>query len=106
MRSKIRKTFFEQVQAIIVERLNKMTIPLHLLVYALMPKYYSSQYCSLPGRFPPCRDMEVSDGYQATFTRLFPNDDMRDVIIDEFIEFVNDRGLSNNALSSVQEGCS
>ena len=92
------ETFFKQVQAIIVERWNKMTTPRHLLAYALMPKYYSSQYCSLPGRLPPYRDMEVFDGYQAAFTRLFPDDDIRDVIMDEFIEFVNARGLSNDAL--------
>ena len=41
--------------------------------------------------------MEVSDGYQIAFTRHFPDDDMRDVIMDEFIEFVNARGLSDDA---------
>ena len=92
------ETFFKQVQKIINERWNKMTTPLHLLAYALTPKYYSSQYCDLPGRLPPYRDMEVSDGYQAAFRRIFPDDDMKDVIMDEFIKFVNARGLSNDAL--------
>lgn len=92
------ETFFKQVQKIINERWNKMTTPLHLLAYALTPKYYSSQYCDLPGRLPPYSDMEVSDGYQAAFRGIFPDDDMRDVIMDEFIEFVNARGLNNDAL--------
>lgn len=92
------ETFFKQVQKIINERWNKMTTPLHLLAYALTPKYYSSQYCDLPGRLPPYRDMEVSDGYQAAFRRIFPDDDIRDVIMDEFIAFVNATDLSNDAL--------
>ena len=92
------ETFFKQVQKIINERWNKMTTSLHSLAYALTSKYYSSQYSDLPRRFPPYRDMEVSDGYQDTFRIIFPNDDMRDVIMDEFIEFVNARGLSNDAL--------
>ena len=32
------ETFFKQLQAIVIERWNKMTTPLHLLAYALTPK--------------------------------------------------------------------
>lgn len=91
-------TFFKQVQKIIFDKWNKMTTPLHLLAYALTLKYYSSQSYSLPRRLPPYRDTEVSNKYQAAFRRIFPDHDMRDVIMDEFIEFVNARGLSNDAL--------
>lgn len=92
------ETFFKQVQKNIFERWNKMTTPLHLLANALIPKYYSAQYCSLTGRLPPYRDMEVVDRYQAAFRRIVPDNDMRDVIMNKFIEFVNARGLSNDVL--------
>jgi hypothetical protein len=92
------QTFFKQLQEIIEERWNKMTTPLHLLAYALTPKYYSRQFTDQPGRLPPYRDLEVSEGYMAAFRRFFPGDDMRDIIMDEFIEFANGRGLSSDAL--------
>ena len=92
------ETFFKQLKTIIIERWNKMTTPLHLLAYALTPKYYSTQYTDLPGRLPPYRDIEVSDGYKAAFQRLFPDDEMRDWVTDEFIQFVDAKNLSIDAL--------
>lgn len=90
--------FFKEVEAIVVERWNKMTTPLHLLAYALTPKYYSNQFLDKPGRIPPWRDLEVSDGYKAAFLRLYPDDDLRDIVTNEFIEFANGNGLSVDAL--------
>lgn len=90
--------FFKELEVIIVERWNKMTTPLHLLAYALTPKYYSNQFLDKPGRIPPWRDLEVSDGYKAAFLRLYPDDDLRDVVTNEFIEFANGNGLSVDAL--------
>ncbi|XP_057830454.2 CBL-interacting protein kinase 24 isoform X2 [Cryptomeria japonica] len=54
--------FFKQVEAIVVERWNKMITPLHLLAYALTPKYYSNQFLDQPRRLAPWRDLEASDG--------------------------------------------
>ena len=92
------ETFFKQLKTIIIERWNKMTTPLHLIAYALKLKYYTTQYIDLPGRIPPYRDIEVSDGYKAAFQRLFPDDEIRDWVTDEFIQFVDAKNLSNDAL--------
>lgn len=68
--------FFKQVEAIVVERWNKMTTPLHFLVYALTLKNYSNQRIHQPRRLAPWRDLEVFDGYKATFLRLYLEDDV------------------------------
>ena len=57
----LEETFYKQLQAIVIERWNKMTTSLHLLAYALMPKYYNTQYTNIQGRILPYRDLEVSD---------------------------------------------
>lgn len=41
-----KENFFKQVQTIVEERWNKTTTPLHLLAFALTPKYYSSELLS------------------------------------------------------------
>lgn len=38
------------------------------------------------------------DGYKTTFERLFHDDDMQDLTMDEFIQFVDAKSLSNGAL--------
>eukprot|EP00253_Pinus_taeda_P032335 PITA_32335 len=53
------ETFYYLVKDIVTERWNKMTTPLHLLAYALHPKYYHSKILSLPGRTTPNKDSEV-----------------------------------------------
>lgn len=40
----------------------------------------------------------MSDRYKAVFLGLYPEDDVRDVITNEFIEFANANGLSVDAL--------
>ena len=92
------ETSFKQLRAIVIERWNKMTTPLHLLAYALTPKYYSTQYIDLPRRLPPYRDIEVSNGYKAAFERLFPDDEVRDLITNKFIQFVEAKKLTHDAL--------
>lgn len=37
-----KETFFKQMHDIVEERWNKMTTPLHLLAFALSPKYFRS----------------------------------------------------------------
>lgn len=48
-----------------------MTTPLHLLSYALSPRYYSGDILSILGRVAPYRDLEVAIGYKKAFGRLF-----------------------------------
>lgn len=94
----LEETFFKQVHAIVEERWNKMTTPLHLLAFALSPKYYTSEILSLPGRLAPYRDLEVSDGYKKAFRRLFPHPKLQDIVTSEFIDFVHSNGQSIEAL--------
>lgn len=54
------ETFFKEVRTICVERWNKMTTPLHLLAFALTPKFYSDEILAMPSRVPPYKDAEVS----------------------------------------------
>lgn len=56
-----------------VERWNKMTIPLHLLAFALSLKFYSQSVLrgSTIG-VAPYKDLEVAQGYKAALRRLFP----------------------------------
>lgn len=87
------ETFFNQLLQIIVERWNKMTTPLHLLAFALSPKYYSQEL--LTGtRVAPYRDPEVAQGYKATLCKLF-HQDLWPAVRAEFMSFssANDCGL-------------
>lgn len=81
------ETFFKEVHAICVDRWNKMTTPLHLLAFALTPKFYSRELLALPNRLPPYRDVEVNDGFRKALVKLFPDTEMEDVVSSEFASF-------------------
>ena len=56
--------FFKELQLIMIERWNKMTTPLHLLAFALSPKFYSQSV--LKGsttRIAPYKDPKIVQGY-------------------------------------------
>eukprot|EP00253_Pinus_taeda_P031593 PITA_31593 len=65
------ETFYYLVKDIVIERWNKMTTPLHLLAYALHPKYYHSKILSLPGRIVPNKDSEVVQGYKTDLRKIY-----------------------------------
>ncbi|XP_057831543.1 uncharacterized protein LOC131042228 [Cryptomeria japonica] len=92
------ETFFKEVQSICVERWNKMTTPLHLLAFALTPKFYSDEMLAKPSRVPPYRDSEVSEGCRTALTKLFPDSEMEDLMTSEFADFVASNGQSVSAL--------
>jgi len=94
-----RDTFFNQIHQIIEERWDKMTTPLHLLAFALSPKYYSTQLLSVGTRVAPYRDVEVSRGYKAAFRRLFVDPDIREAVRAEFIHFVSSMNMDVDALA-------
>ena len=62
--------FYHEVKDIVTKRWNKMTTPLHLLAYALHPKYYHSKVLSLPGRTMPNKDSEVVQGYKTALRKI------------------------------------
>ena len=45
--------FYREVKDILTKRWNKMTTPLHLLAYAVNPKYYAAELLSDPERTAP-----------------------------------------------------
>ncbi|KAH9291975.1 hypothetical protein KI387_042840, partial [Taxus chinensis] len=92
--------FFKQVKSILIERWNKMTTPLHLLAFALTPRFYSTEILSLPGRVAPYRDAEVSEGYMVALARLFPDPEAQDQVMVEFGNFIAETGHSLLALRS------
>jgi hypothetical protein len=59
------------VKEIVTKRWNKMTTPLHLLAYALHPKYYHSKKNSLPGRTTQNKDSEVVQGYKTALRKIY-----------------------------------
>ena len=72
-----------------------MTTPLHLLAFALSPKFYSQLV--LKGsttRVPPYRDPKVAQWYKAALRKLFP-EHLRPAMRSEFMSFAstNDCGL-------------
>ena len=52
----LEEVFYNEVKDILTKRWNKMTTPLHLLAYALNPKYYSALLLSDPNRSTPNKD--------------------------------------------------
>jgi hypothetical protein len=81
--------FFKELQLIMIERWNKMTTPLHLLAFALSPRFYSQSV--LKGsttRVPPYKDPEVAQGYKAALRRLFP-EHLRPAVRAEFMSFAS-----------------
>ena len=59
--------FFTELQVIMVERWNKMTTLLHLLAFALSPRFYSQLVVKgSTTRVASYRDLEVAQGYKTT----------------------------------------
>ena len=49
-----------------------MITPLHLLAYALFPRYYREEVLDMSVRVAPFVDEKVVDGCHKALTRLFP----------------------------------
>ena len=65
------EAFYNKVKDILTKRWNKMTTPLHLLAYALNPKYYSAELLSDPNRSAPNKDPKVSLGFKKLLENYF-----------------------------------
>ena len=79
-----------------------MTTSLHLLAYAVNPRYYSAKLLNDPERAAPNNNPEVSQGYKKAFRKLFVDPDIAYMIREEFLHFVGSEGLGadNDPLSS------
>ena len=54
--------FYREVKDILTKRWNKMTTSLHILAYAVNPKYYFAELLNYPERTAPNNDPKVSLG--------------------------------------------
>ena len=89
---------YTKVKDIVLHRWNKMTTPLHLLAYALSPRYYSASLLAIPRRVAPYRDAEVASGYKKALARIYEDPDVQEEVRGEFGEFVSARSFSNWAI--------
>lgn len=74
-----------------------MTTSLHLLAYALSPRYYSSEVLSIPGRVAPFRDVEVSNGCKKALAKMFRDPELGAHVRSEFGSFVSGQELDDIA---------
>eukprot|EP00253_Pinus_taeda_P004460 PITA_04460 len=98
------ETFYYLVKDIVTERLNKMTTPLHLLAYALHPKYYHSKVLSLPGRTTPNKDFEVVQGYKTTLRKIYRDMGVAMEVCQEFGGFVQSTGSFSDPVAMDNRG--
>ena len=79
-----------------------MTTSLHLLAYAVNPKYYFAELLNDPERTLPNNVPKVSQGYKKALRKLFVDPDIAYMIREEFSHFVGSEGLGagNDPLSS------
>jgi hypothetical protein len=80
-----------------------MTTPLHLLAYALSPRYYSQSMLRLPGRVAPFRDSEVSKGALGALNKIFRDPEIGDIARDELGSFVSGRDFDSIAVSDLSK---
>lgn len=74
-----------------------MTTWLHLLTFALTPKYYSFELLSMSTRVAPYRDVEVNQVNKAKCCRLFIGCDMWDAMRVEFVDLACSNSFSIDA---------
>ena len=96
--------FYHEVKDIVTKRWNKMTTPLHLLAYALHPKYYHSKVLSLPGRTAPNKDSEVVQGYKTALRKIYRDVGMALEVREEFGAFVQSTGNFSDPLAMDDRG--
>jgi hypothetical protein len=96
--------FYHEVKDIVTKRWNKMTTPLHLLAYALHPKYYHSRILSLPGRTAPNKDFEVVQGYKTALRKIYRDVGMAMEVREEFGAFVQSTGNFSDPLAMDDRG--
>ncbi|GAB2289937.1 hypothetical protein Dimus_038075 [Dionaea muscipula] len=86
------------VHNIVVERWNKMNIPLHCLAYILVPKYYTHSWLSQPApggvrRMKPHCDVEVQKGYLDAIDKMIIDPSDATKIRHQISDFVSDKGV-------------
>ena len=81
-----------------------MTTPLHLLAYALHPKYDHCKILSLPGRTAPNKDSEVVQGYKTALRKIYRDVGIALEVREEFGAFVQSTGNFSDPLAMDDRG--
>ncbi|KAK3014074.1 hypothetical protein RJ639_010328 [Escallonia herrerae] len=89
---------YDLVHDFVVERWDKMNLPLHCLAYVLVPKYYTSSWLSKPApggerRKKPHFDIEVQKGYFQALDRLITDPTEAGLVRQQISDFVSYRGV-------------
>ncbi|KAL2897839.1 Toll-like receptor 4, partial [Bienertia sinuspersici] len=92
------KNEYDIVESILIERWNKMTIPLHCLAYALCPRFYDPKYLEAPApggftRKTPNLDREVMKGCMDAFEKIGENSTEKQMLRDQFVDFQMKKGM-------------
>ncbi|KAJ9535508.1 LOW QUALITY PROTEIN: hypothetical protein OSB04_un001364 [Centaurea solstitialis] len=90
--------YYDRIERIVLERWEKMTIPLHCLGFALNPRFYDKHYIEklAPGGIPrkaPNLDIEVVKGVMQAFERISESKEEGRLLREQFAAFHNKRGL-------------
>ncbi|XP_052622385.1 uncharacterized protein LOC128127744 [Lactuca sativa] len=90
--------YYNKVEEIVLERWDKMTIPLHCLGFALNPKYYDKHYLAklAPGgmkRNPPNEDREVIVGVLKAFEKISESEEEEKQLREQFATFHMKKGI-------------
>ncbi|KAG5561819.1 hypothetical protein RHGRI_004760 [Rhododendron griersonianum] len=88
---------YNLVYQIVVERWDRMNIPLHCIAYVLIPKYYTHSWLSksAPGgmrRMKPHCDLEVQKGYLDAIDKMINDPSEATKIRHQISDFVSDKG--------------
>ncbi|KAL7258061.1 hypothetical protein ACSBR1_004224 [Camellia fascicularis] len=89
---------YDLIHQFVVERWDKMNIPLHCLAYILVPKYYTNYWLSksVPGgvrRIKPHFDVEVQKGYPEAIEKMICDQIEAGVIRKQISDFVSCKGI-------------
>ncbi|XP_077219745.1 uncharacterized protein LOC143853935 [Tasmannia lanceolata] len=92
------QVMYKKIHNLVVERWDKMNIPLHCLAYVLVPKYYTNSWPSkhAPGgvkRTKPHFDTEVQKGYLKALDRMIPGPSEVALIRQQISDFDSNKGV-------------
>ncbi|KAJ9566933.1 hypothetical protein OSB04_002899 [Centaurea solstitialis] len=98
MKENAYSSYYPEVEKIVVDRWDKMTIPVHCLGFALNPRFYHKIYLDklAPAglaRKAPNEDVEVVRGVMDTFTKIAKNDEEDKLLREKFTRFHTKKGI-------------
>ncbi|KAF0908710.1 hypothetical protein E2562_028147 [Oryza meyeriana var. granulata] len=92
------KEDYPDAEDIIMERWEKMNIPLHSLAFALTPKFYDQRYIEKPApggfvRKAPNKDLDVMRAVMEALQHIADNEAEFKILRDQFSEFISKKGF-------------